>query len=209
MATAATSAYCCNTLHHHLPKPTHLRRLPLNIRLDHSPVARFATRSAAARLGPRARASSGPPPPLFETEEEVGEEEEPRWSDAEGELGQDSGEEQEWAGGNGAARGEDLGADAGGDLSGWTRQWPRPRELFVCNLPRRCGVDDLLELFRPHGTVLSVEVRPVLRLRARLQPPRLLFSNRADAYPIFRMIIVLGSPWGFALKCRAYPTRTT
>lgn len=65
---------------------------------------------------------------------------------------------EEWSGSNGAARGEDLGADAGEDLSGWARQWPRPRELFVCNLPRRCDVQDLLELFTPHGTVLSVEI---------------------------------------------------
>jgi len=157
MATATTSAstYCCNTLLH-LPRPTHFRRItPPTHRLELS----FATRRAAAvaRFGPRARASSGPPPPpVFETV--VEEEEERGWSDAEAEFSDEVEDEQEWAGGNGAARREDLGADAGEDLSGWTRQWPRPRELFVCNLPRRCDVEDLLELFGPHGTVLSVEV---------------------------------------------------
>ncbi|XP_039852601.1 28 kDa ribonucleoprotein, chloroplastic-like [Panicum virgatum] len=157
MATATTSAstYCCNTLLH-LPRPTHFRRItPPTHRLELS----FATRRAAAvaRFGPRARASSGPPPPpVFETV--VEEEEERGWSDAEAEFSDEVEDEQEWAGGNGAARGKDLGADAGEDLSGWTRQWPRPRELFVCNLPRRCDVEDLLELFGPHGTVLSVEV---------------------------------------------------
>lgn len=96
-------------------------------------------------------------PLVFDTEEEEGREERPRWSDDDDEEV----EEQEWAGGNGAARGEDGeegDTDAGDDLSGWTQRLPRPRELFVCNLPRRCGVDDLLELFSPYGTVLSVEM---------------------------------------------------
>ena len=130
MATAAASAstYCCNTLLH-LPRLTHFRRIspPLTHRLELS----FATRRAAAvesgnaRFGPRARASSGPPPPpVFETVEEEKEEEEERgWSDAEAEFSDEVEDEQEWAGGNGAARREDLGADAGEDLSGWTRQW--------------------------------------------------------------------------------------
>ncbi|GJN12584.1 hypothetical protein PR202_ga30871 [Eleusine coracana subsp. coracana] len=159
MATVATS--CCNTLHL-LPKRSHFRRLhsPPTRRLDLSPVARFAIRSAAARLGPKVKASSGPPPPLVETEEEEEiEEEETQWSGSEAESGDDSADEHEWAEDNGAARGEDLGADAGEDLSGWTRKSPRPRELFVCNLPRRCTDGDLLELFRPHGTVLSVEIK--------------------------------------------------
>jgi len=154
MATA-TTAYHCNAILH-LPRPPHFRRLP-------PPLPALFTRRAAsvglgaARLGPKARASSvPPPPPLFETVEE--EEEERGWSDAEAGFSDEAEDEQEWAGGNGAARGEDLGADAGEDLSGWARQWPRPRELFVCNLPRRCDVQDLLELFTPHGTVLSVEV---------------------------------------------------
>lgn len=90
------------------------------------------------------------------------EDEERGWSDEEAGFSDEAEDEQEWAGGNGAARGEDLGADAGEDLSGWARQWPRPRELFVCNLPRRCDVQDLLELFTPHGTVLSVEVCSML-----------------------------------------------
>ncbi|KAG0494873.1 hypothetical protein HPP92_005867 [Vanilla planifolia] len=34
----------------------------------------------------------------------------------------------------------------------------RPCELYVCNLPRSYGISDLLELFKPYGTVHSVEV---------------------------------------------------
>jgi hypothetical protein len=75
----------------------------------------------------------------------------------------DEDDEQEWAGGVGAAaHGEqehDGDEPAGNDESGWTQRQPRPCELFVCNLPRRFGVDELLELFGPYGTVLSVEVR--------------------------------------------------
>ncbi|CAL5008906.1 unnamed protein product [Urochloa decumbens] len=161
-ATASGSPYCCNTLLH-LPTPAHFLRVspPPTHRRELSLAARFAAavESGTARFDPRARASSGPPP-VFETvvvEEE--EEEERGWSDAEGVFSDEAGEdEQEWAGRNGAVRGADLGVDAGEDLSGWTRQWPRPRELFVCNLPRRCDVEDLLQLFSPHGTVLSVEV---------------------------------------------------
>ncbi|KAJ1266966.1 hypothetical protein BS78_07G020300 [Paspalum vaginatum] len=171
MANAATTCHCNALLH--LPRPTHFRRLPPlpARRVEFSLAARVVTRGAraaavglgAARPGLRARASSGPPP-FFETAEEeeevVGEGEDERgWSDAEAGFSDEAEDEQEWAGGNGAARGEDLGADAGDDdLSGWARQWPRPRELFVCNLPRRCDADDLLDLFRPHGTVLSVEI---------------------------------------------------
>jgi hypothetical protein len=47
-------------------------------------------------------------------------------------------------GSNDATRREDLGVGIGEDLRGWTWHWPRPRELFVCNLPRRCDVEDLL-----------------------------------------------------------------
>lgn len=67
-------------------------------------------------------------------------------------------DEQECVGSNNAARGEDLGSDASEDLSGWMRQWPCPRELFMCNLPRRCDVEDLRQLFRPYATIPSVEV---------------------------------------------------
>ncbi|CAL5009673.1 unnamed protein product [Urochloa decumbens] len=162
-ATASGSPYCCNTLLH-LPTLTHFRRVspPPTHRPELSLAARFAlaVESGTARFDPRARASSGlPPPPVFETVVEEEEEEERGWSDAEAQFSDEAEEdEQEWAGRNGAARGADLGVDAGEDLSGWTRQWPRPRELFVCNLPRRCDVEDLLQLFSPHGTVLSVEV---------------------------------------------------
>ncbi|CAO2164626.1 unnamed protein product [Urochloa humidicola] len=166
MATAATSGspYCCNTLLH-LPRPAHFRRVspPPTHRPELSLAARFAApvELGVARFGLTARASSGPPPPPFvETVVEEEEQEDERgWSDAEAQFSDEADEdEQEWAGGNGAARGADLGVDAGEDLSGWARQWPRPRELFVCNLPRRCDVEDLLQLFRLHGTVLSVEI---------------------------------------------------
>lgn len=35
---------------------------------------------------------------------------------------------------------------------------PRPCELYVCNLPRSCDIPELLEMFKPFGTVISVEV---------------------------------------------------
>jgi hypothetical protein len=35
----------------------------------------------------------------------------------------------------------------------------RPCELYVCNLPTSCGIAELLEMLKPFGTVLSVEVR--------------------------------------------------
>lgn len=31
-------------------------------------------------------------------------------------------------------------------------------EVYVCNLPRSCDAAYLLDLFRPYGTILSVEV---------------------------------------------------
>ncbi|KQJ94879.1 28 kDa ribonucleoprotein, chloroplastic [Brachypodium distachyon] len=131
----------------HLPNPIHSRHLL-------SPRAR--RRHHRLRL---ARSSSTPV--AFETEEA----EAPRWSSAQARLDEEEEEEeQEWAGGNGAAAAhgeeeeEDGGESVEGDSSGWTQRSPRPRELFVCNLPRRCGVDDLLHLFQPYGTVLSVEV---------------------------------------------------
>lgn len=34
----------------------------------------------------------------------------------------------------------------------------RPCELYVCNLPRSCDIPQLLDLFKPYGTVISVEV---------------------------------------------------
>lgn len=38
------------------------------------------------------------------------------------------------------------------------KPWVRPCELYVCNLPRSCDVSQLLELFKPYGTVYAVEV---------------------------------------------------
>ncbi|KAL9435346.1 hypothetical protein AB3S75_021594 [Citrus x aurantiifolia] len=38
------------------------------------------------------------------------------------------------------------------------RNRARPCELYVCNLPRSFDISELLEMFKPFGTVLSVEV---------------------------------------------------
>lgn len=35
---------------------------------------------------------------------------------------------------------------------------PKPCELYVCNLPRSADIPDLMEMFKPHGTVFSVEI---------------------------------------------------
>jgi hypothetical protein len=40
----------------------------------------------------------------------------------------------------------------------WKKQ-TKPCELYVCNLPTSCGIVELLEMLKPFGTVLSVEVR--------------------------------------------------
>ncbi|KAL5220531.1 hypothetical protein ABZP36_025244 [Zizania latifolia] len=152
----------------HLPSPIHSRyHLPsrpsrpsrhLCLRLAPSSAARAPSRTARFRT--ERRASSGPL--AYETEEREEEEERPGWSDAEeqsdyDEDKQEEEEEQGWASGNAAARGENDEEEAGDDLTG-RRPRPRPRELFVSNLPRRCDVDDLLELFQPYGAVLSVEI---------------------------------------------------
>lgn len=34
----------------------------------------------------------------------------------------------------------------------------RPCELYVCNLPRNCDIAELVEMFKPFGTVLAAEV---------------------------------------------------
>ncbi|XP_061336464.1 31 kDa ribonucleoprotein, chloroplastic-like [Gastrolobium bilobum] len=34
----------------------------------------------------------------------------------------------------------------------------RPCEVYVCNLPRSCDSAQLLDMFKPHGTILSVEI---------------------------------------------------
>ncbi|XP_010251467.1 PREDICTED: 28 kDa ribonucleoprotein, chloroplastic [Nelumbo nucifera] len=34
----------------------------------------------------------------------------------------------------------------------------KPCQLYVCNLPRSCDISELLEMFKPYGTVQSVEV---------------------------------------------------
>lgn len=35
----------------------------------------------------------------------------------------------------------------------------RPCELYVCNLPRSYDIPELLEMFKPFGAIISVEVR--------------------------------------------------
>ncbi|KAG8046356.1 hypothetical protein GUJ93_ZPchr0008g12840 [Zizania palustris] len=147
----------------HLPSPIHSRyHLPSSpslhrcLRLAPSSAARAPSRTARFRTGRSARSG----PLAYETEER---EERPGWSYAEEQSDYDEDkqdeEEQGWAGGNAAARGESDEEDAGDDLTGRRlRPRPRPRELFVSNLPRRCDVDDLFELFRPYGAVLSVEI---------------------------------------------------
>ncbi|KAG8663688.1 33 kDa ribonucleoprotein, chloroplastic isoform X2 [Manihot esculenta] len=37
------------------------------------------------------------------------------------------------------------------------KKQPRPCELYVCNLPRSCDISELAEMFKPFGTVISVE----------------------------------------------------
>ncbi|KAF3439785.1 hypothetical protein FNV43_RR18063 [Rhamnella rubrinervis] len=40
-------------------------------------------------------------------------------------------------------------------------QWKNqstPCELYVCNLPRSCDIPDLMDMFKPFGTVISVEI---------------------------------------------------
>ncbi|KAJ7969359.1 RNA-binding protein CP31B, chloroplastic [Quillaja saponaria] len=34
----------------------------------------------------------------------------------------------------------------------------RPCEIYVCNLPRSCDVSELLDMFKPYGNVVSVEI---------------------------------------------------
>lgn len=39
----------------------------------------------------------------------------------------------------------------------WQKQ-SRPCEVYVCNLPRSCDIAELLDMFTPFGTVISVEI---------------------------------------------------
>ncbi|KAJ1415702.1 RNA-binding domain superfamily [Sesbania bispinosa] len=34
----------------------------------------------------------------------------------------------------------------------------RATEVYVCNLPRSCDTEQLLHMFKPHGSILSIEV---------------------------------------------------
>ncbi|KAM7276532.1 hypothetical protein ACFE04_018398 [Oxalis oulophora] len=43
-------------------------------------------------------------------------------------------------------------------LGGQMVKQPKPCEVYVCNLSRSVEIPDLLEMFRPFGTILSVEI---------------------------------------------------
>ncbi|KAM5555787.1 28 kDa ribonucleoprotein, chloroplastic [Rosa sericea] len=51
----------------------------------------------------------------------------------------------------------DVSGEEGLEMEKQNRQ-PRPCELYVCNLPRSSDIEDLMEMFKPHGTVFSVEI---------------------------------------------------
>ncbi|ONK67902.1 uncharacterized protein A4U43_C05F4980 [Asparagus officinalis] len=40
---------------------------------------------------------------------------------------------------------------------GYKKELAKPCELYVCNLPRSCDISELLDLFKPYGSVHSVE----------------------------------------------------
>ncbi|XP_050237944.1 31 kDa ribonucleoprotein, chloroplastic [Mercurialis annua] len=45
------------------------------------------------------------------------------------------------------------------DIGGFKlKKQTTPCELYVCNLPRSCDIAELVEIFKPYGTVISVEV---------------------------------------------------
>ncbi|XP_058105025.1 28 kDa ribonucleoprotein, chloroplastic [Magnolia sinica] len=48
--------------------------------------------------------------------------------------------------------------DGNGGLSGGPELQLQTSKLYVCNLPRSCDIAELLEVFKPYGTVQSVEV---------------------------------------------------
>lgn len=47
-------------------------------------------------------------------------------------------------------------SEFGDDSASWNQL--KPCELYVCNLPSGCDISQLLEIFKPFGTVQSVEV---------------------------------------------------
>lgn len=53
---------------------------------------------------------------------------------------------------------------------------PRPCELYVCNIPRSYDIAQLLEMFQPFGTVISVEVRRI-NLTSSYPPHTCLFVS--------------------------------
>lgn len=52
----------------------------------------------------------------------------------------------------------DIGGGGGVEASDAAKRRVRPCELYICNLPRNYDISHLLELFKPYGTVHSVEV---------------------------------------------------
>ncbi|GAV90437.1 RRM_1 domain-containing protein [Cephalotus follicularis] len=60
---------------------------------------------------------------------------------------------------NGEDEGEGAYQSANDDFlvqEPWRRA--RPCEVYVCNLPRSCDIPQLVDMFRPFGTVISVEI---------------------------------------------------
>lgn len=69
----------------------------------------------------------------------------------------------------------------------------KPCELDVCNLPRSFGTTELEDLFKPYGTVQSVEVvRPSLRIFHTLRLLAIHFTvQNATCLAIYRYLIKL------------------
>lgn len=69
----------------------------------------------------------------------------------------------------------------------------KPCELDVCNLPRSFGTTELEDLFKPYGTVQSVEVvRPSLRIFHTLRLLAIHFTvQNATFLAIYRYLIKL------------------
>lgn len=59
---------------------------------------------------------------------------------------------------NGEIRNTNVGNEKDGALVQEWKRHTRPCELYVCNLPTSCDIAELLEMFKPFGIVLSVEV---------------------------------------------------
>lgn len=55
---------------------------------------------------------------------------------------------------------EPIEAQSNEEGNGGPTQKPKvtPCELYICNIPRSCDISELFEVFKPYGTVQSVEV---------------------------------------------------